>query len=121
MSAQTPVDGVRPGRKDRVRAWWSLLLLPASFILAFVAGESVPASFGIDGSSDPAPWWVMAIALAVAIAVLAAPLLVTAHFAKRASVAHDQGAWTPLIVGVACVGGFALVNLVSGALVMLFG
>lgn len=63
----------------------------------------------------------MALVLAAAAVVFAAPLLLTWRFSSRAARAGENGAWMPLIVGGAVVGAFVLANLASGLLVLVFG
>lgn len=102
------------------RAWWSLVLVPVGFVAAFVVGEGIPAWMGHDSAITTPPWWVMALAFVAALVVFALPLLVTRMFSRRAATANEPGAWTPLIVSASIVGGFAVINLINGLLVLTF-
>ena len=63
-----------PAHRALHHAWWSLLLFPLSFVLAFIVGEGIPSLFGYDAPSlDSTPWWVIAMAVVAAILVFAAP------------------------------------------------
>ncbi|WP_169581845.1 MULTISPECIES: hypothetical protein [Microbacterium] len=121
MSAQTGRVGAGGAKRAWSWAWWSLILYPFSIVIAFIAGEGVPASVGYSDGVAAVPWWIAAIALVVATAVLAMPLLLTAHFSRKAAALGQPGAWVPLIIGGLVVAGFILMNLVSGALVAVFG
>jgi len=102
------------------RAWWSLLLFPVSFVLAFVVGEGIPSLFGYsDPSFDSTPWWVITLAFATALVVFAAPFLVTVHFSNKAVAEGDQGGRLPLVVAGVLVGGFVLQNLAGGIVQLL--
>ena len=117
---------VRPSEADRSyarevrRAWWSLILLPVGFVAAFVVGEGIPAWMGHDSAIARPPLWVMALAFIAALIVIALPLLVTRVFSRRAAAANEPGAWLPLMVSGSIVGAFALINLGSGLLVLIF-
>ncbi len=117
---------VKPSEADRSysrevrRAWWSLILLPVGFVAAFVVGEGIPAWMGHDSAIASPPWWVIALAFIAALVVFASPLLVTRVFSRRAAAANERGAWIPLIVSASLVGAFALINLGSGLLVLIF-
>jgi uncharacterized membrane protein YhaH (DUF805 family) len=115
-----PSEVGRSSSREVRRAWWSLILLPVGFVAAFVVGEGIPAWMGHDSAVTTPPWWVMALALVAALVVFALPLLVTALFSRRAATANEPGAWTPLIVSASIVGAFAVINLVSGLLVLIF-
>ena len=104
----------------RTWAWGSLALLLVSFGLDFVAGEGVASLLGATDGVTP-PVWVMASALAVAAAILALPLLLTAWLGNRAAAAGEPGARVPLPIGAILVGLFILVNLVSGLMVLTVG
>ena len=128
MSTGIPAaDSDKRGRRRNVpryrrRAWWSLVLLPVSLVLAFVVGEGMPGLLGatIDETTTP-PLWVMAVTLVAAAVVFALPLLLTWYFGAKSAAVGEQGAWMPLIVGAAVVGLFVLANVASGVLVLLFG
>jgi hypothetical protein len=84
------------GRSHRAlhQAWWSLLLFPVSFVVAFVVGEGIPAWLGYSQPAlDSTPWWVITVAVVPALLIFAAPFLVTAHFSGKA-VAGGAG-WAP--------------------------
>lgn len=112
----------RDTTRYRRRAWWSLVLLPVSLVLAFVVGEGMPGLLGatVDETTTP-PLWVMAVTLAAASVAFALPLLVTWYFGAKGAAAGEHGAWMPLIVGGAVVGLFVLGNVASGVLVLIFG
>jgi len=101
-------------------AWWSLALLPLSFVLAFAAGEGVASLAGAGDSTSPA-WWVMALALVLATAIFACPLLLTARYSNRAATRNGRGARAPLIVGIVVTGLFVVANLASGLMVLVVG
>jgi len=116
--AHPAADG--PGHPALHRAWWSLLLFPVSFALAFVVGEGIPSLFGYsDPSFDSTPWWVITLAFATALLVFAAPFLVTVHFSNKAVAEGEQGGRLPLIVAGVLVGGFVLQNLAGGIVQLL--
>lgn len=102
------------------QAWWSLLLFPVSFVVAFVVGEGIPAWLGYaEPSLDTTPWWVIALAVVPAVLVFAAPLLVTAHFSRTSvSEGHREGR-LPLLVAAGAVGGFVALNLLGGLVQLL--
>lgn len=102
------------------RAWLTLLLLPVSFIVAMVAGEGI-ASLVVKSETDTAPIWLMIVVLVVAVAIFALPLIFTARYSKRAVAAGETGARLPLIMGLIVVGAFALLNIVSGVMILIFG
>lgn len=102
------------------RAWLTLLLLPVSFLVAMVAGEGI-ASLVVKSEADTAPIWLMIVVLVVAVAIFALPLIFTARYSKRGVAAGESGAKLPLIMGLIVVGTFALLNVVSGALILIFG
>jgi MFS family permease len=80
-------NSATPGRSHRTlrQAWWSLLLFPVSFVVAFVVGEGIPAWLGYpEPSLDSTPWWVITAAVVPALLIFAAPFLVTAHFSRKA-------------------------------------
>lgn len=121
MGATVKPSEVRPSLPREVRrAWWSLALVPIAFVAAFVVGEGIPAWLGHDAAIARPPFGVIALAFFAALAVLALPLLVTGVLSRRAAAANAPGAWTPLVVGASIVGGFALINMVSGLLVLIF-
>lgn len=105
---------------DRAWAWGSLALLPISFGLAFVAGEGAASLLGASGEAAQ-PLWVMGVVLTVAALIFALPLVLTAWFSARAAAHGEPGARVPLIVGIAVVGAFILVNIASGLLVLTTG
>lgn len=101
------------------KAWWSLALLLPSVIAAFLVGESVPTSLGLDVRTDePVPVWAMALALGAATLVLALPLLVTVHYSSRAAGAGVRTAWLPVVTGGAIVAGFVSINAAGGILIL---
>lgn len=102
------------------RAWLTLLLLPASFLVAMVAGEGI-ASLVVKSETETVPIWLMIVVLVVAVVIFALPLFFTARFSKRGVAAGEPGARLPLIMGLIVVGAFALLNLVSGAMILIFG
>ena len=104
-----------PARRSLHRAWWSLLLFPVSFVLAFVVGDGIASGFGYsEPSLDSTPWWVITLAVGTALLVFAAPLPVTAHFSRKAVAEGEQSGRLPLIVAGVAVGGFVLLNLAGG-------
>lgn len=102
------------------RAWLTLLLLPVSFVVAMVAGEGI-ASLVVKSETETAPIWLMIVVLVVAVAIFALPLIFTARYSKRGVVAGESGARLPLIMGLIVVGAFALLNIVSGVMILIFG
>ncbi|WP_062201553.1 hypothetical protein [Demequina salsinemoris] len=100
------------------KAWWSLALIPVAGVVAFLVGEGIPALLGYDVVATEAPWWVMVLALLGAAVVMCLPLLVTRRLTRRAS--GQPGSRTPLVVGTVIVGAFLVLNIVSGAIVLLF-
>lgn len=121
MSASSHPAAHGSGHRALRQAWWSLLLFPLSFVLAFVVGEGTPAWLGYpEPSFDSTPWWVILLAVLPALLLFAAPFLVTVHFSRRAVAEGDQGGRLPLIVAAAVVGGFVALNLVSGLLQLVF-
>ena len=114
--ANQPTEGKL---QQGTRAWLSLLLLPVSFIVAMVAGEGI-ASLVVKSEVETAPIWLMIVVLVVAVAIFALPLIFTARYSKRAVAAGESRARLPLIMGLIVVGTFALLNLVSGALILIF-
>lgn len=116
----TPIEANPSGSRDTRWAWWSLALMPLAFVAAFVVGEGIPAWLGYDVAAAGPPWWVIAIALLSALVALAMPMLVTGLLSRRAAAAREPGAWIPLIVNASIVAGFALVNVVSGLMVVIF-
>ena len=115
-----PSEAGRSDSREVRRAWWSLMLVPIAFVAAFVVGEGIPAWMGHDSAIASPPWWVIALAFIAALVVFALPLLVTRVFSRRAAAANEPGAWLPLIVSGSIVGAFALINLGSGLLVLIF-
>ncbi|AZC14872.1 hypothetical protein DT073_15155 [Microbacterium sp. ABRD28] len=106
----------------RRAGWWSLLLLVPSLALAFIVGEGLASLLaGGDAPSATLPWWVMALVLVAAGAVFAAPLGLTAFVATRETRAGIDGAWLPFVIGAAAVGGFLVINIVSGILMLVLG
>lgn len=114
-----PAGFHRHAMPDLHRAWWSFALYPVAIVAAFIVGEGIPAWLGYDVAVTEAPWWVMALALVGAVLVVALPLLVTGHYARRADRHGEVGAMVPLAVGTVLLGGFVLVNLVSGVAILL--
>jgi hypothetical protein len=111
------------GRSHRAlhQAWWSLLLFPVSFVVAFVVGEGIPAWLGYSQPSlDSTPWWVVTVAVVPALLLFAAPLLVTAHFSGKAVAGGEPGGRLPVIVAAAVVGGFVALNLLGGLAQLIF-
>ncbi len=60
------------------------------------------------------PWWVIAMAVAPALLLFAAPFLVTVHFSRKAVAEGEQAGRLPLAVAAVVVGGFVATNLVAG-------
>ena len=121
-----PSTGAHPtaprtrGSRNLRLAWWSPVLYPVAFVGAFVVGQAVPWWMGYDVATTEAPWWVMGLALTAALATFAWPLLVTALFSRRAVADSQPGARMPVLVGGIVVGGFALINLFSGLMMLIF-
>lgn len=121
MNATAKPSEVRRSVSREVRrAWCSLALVPIAFVAAFVVGEGIPAWLGHDAAIARPPFGVIALAFFAALAVLALPLLVTGLFSRRAAAANSPGSWMPLVVSASIVGGFALINMVSGLLMLIF-
>ena len=121
MSASSHSAAHGPGQRALRQAWWSLLLFPVSFVLAFVVGEGIPAWLGYaEPSLDSTPWWVIAVAVVPAVVVFAAPLLVTAHFSREAVAEREPGGRLPLVVAAMAVGGFVALNLLGGLAQLVF-
>lgn len=115
MSISSHHAAPAPSHRSLHLAWWSLLLFPVSFVGAFVLGEGIPAWLGYENPSlDTTPWWVVALALVSALAVFAAPFLVTAHFSRRAAAEGEPSGRLPLVVAAVTVGAFLALNLLSG-------
>ncbi|WP_353807184.1 hypothetical protein [Agromyces sp. SYSU T00194] len=116
----------RPGdteaTRSRLLAWWSLALFPVSFVSAFLVGECVPALLGHpDASAVTTPAWVVVVAFTLAVLVLAAPLVVTVVFSNRAAALGAPRARMPMLVALVVIGGFVVVNVLSGLMTLVFG
>ena len=101
-------------RSDRIRAWWSLALLPPAFVVAFIVGEGLITLYGyeIDAAESP-PRWAILGAGVPALLVFAVPAMVTTHFARRGLAAGDQGARAPMLVAIGITAIFVLQNLAA--------
>lgn len=121
MSASFHSAAHGPGHRALHQAWWSLLLFPLSFVVAFVVGEGFPAWMGYpEPSLDSTPWWVITVAVVSALLVFAAPFLVTAHFSRKAVAEGEREGRLPMIVAAVVVGGFVALNLLGGLAQLIF-
>lgn len=103
-----------PAHRSLHQAWWSLVLFPVGFVVAMVVGEGIPAWLGYsEPSFDTTPWWVITVAGVTAVAIFAAPLLVTWHFSTKAVREGEQGGRLPLVVAGVTLGAFVLLNLLG--------
>jgi hypothetical protein len=115
MTATSHPTAGGPTHRAQHEAWWSLLLFPVSFVLAFLVGEGIPPVFGYpEPSLDSTPWWVITLAVVPALLVFAAPFVVTAHFSNKAVTEGEQRGRLPLILAGAAVGLFVVLNLAGG-------
>jgi hypothetical protein len=121
MAADTRSPKAGSLHRQLPKAWWSLILFPVSFVVAFVIGEGLPTWLGFDAAEQSPPWWAVALVFAVAAAIFASPLLVTAYFSNRAAEHGEAGARVPFIFALVLIAAFILVNAASGLLVLLFG
>lgn len=99
---------------DRTLAWWSLALLPVSFVAAFVVGEGLASLFGYrasSGSSPPA--WVALGAAVPALLVFSVPAVLAVHFGRRALLSGDRRGRAPIVVAVVVTGLFVAQNLLG--------
>jgi hypothetical protein len=102
-------------RRHTRHAWWSLLLFPISFAAAMVVGEGTAALLGYsDPSLASTPWWVIMTSAGLALVAFASPIAATARLSQRAVDAGEPGGRVPLFVAATAVGGFVVLNLVSG-------
>ena len=92
------------------RAWLSLLLFVLSFGASFYVGEGLAAAYGHPTLEVDQPPWVGIAAGLPALAVFAAPLLLTWRLARRAGDA--PGARAPVMTGAFLV----MLFLAQGAL-----
>ena len=121
MNASFRSTAHAPGHRALHQAWWSLLLFPLSFVMAFVVGEGIPAWIGYpEPSLDSTPWWVVTMAVVPALLVFAAPLLVTSHFTRKAVAEGEREGRLPLIIAAVAVSGFVAMNLLSGIAQLIF-
>jgi len=121
MSATSHPVARGPAHRALHQAWWSLLLFPVSFALAFVVGEGIPSLFGYaEPSFDSTPWWVITLAVVAALLIFAAPFLVTAHFSNKAVTEGEPGGRQPLVIAGVVVGAFVVLNLAGGIVQLLF-
>ena len=87
----------------------------AARILKVAGATGVPAWVGYSAPSlGSTPWWVIAMAVAPALLLFAAPFLVTVHFSRKAVAEGGQAGRLPLAVAAVVVGGFVATNLVAG-------
>ncbi len=115
MSTSSHTSAREPERRVLHQAWWSLLLFPVSFVVAFVVGEGIPALLGYsEPSLESTPWWVITVAVVPALLLFAAPLLLTARLSRRAVAGGEREGRLPLIVAGAVVVAFVATNLLSG-------
>jgi hypothetical protein len=104
------------------RAWWSLLGFVVTFFLAFGIGEGIATALGQpSGSSEAAAWWVMLLAGVPALVVFALPAVPAVHYGRRAVRLGEPRGRYPIVVALVVAGGFVLLNLLSGILVLLAG
>ncbi|WP_299929416.1 hypothetical protein [uncultured Nocardioides sp.] len=117
--------GVRPAPDAATslrRAWWSLLGFVVTFFLAFAVGEGLASALGHPtGSAETAEWWVMVLAGVPALVVFALPAVLAVHYGRRAVRLGESRGRYPIVVALVVAGGFVLLNLLSGILVLLAG
>jgi hypothetical protein len=110
------------GQADVGRAWASLLLFPFAFAAAFGVGEGLASLFGYPaGGEEQAPLWVMLAASIPALAVFAAPAVLTTFFARRAARVGNPKGRAPMVIALAVAGGFIALNVVSGVITLVAG
>lgn len=103
------------------RAWWSLPGFVVTFFLAFAIGEGIATALGQpSGSSEAAEWWVMVLAGVPALVVFALPAVLAVHYGRRAVRLGEPRGRDPIVVALVG-GGFVLLSLLSGILVLLAG
>jgi hypothetical protein len=127
MRTQQPHRATRVRRDPEAatslrRAWWSLLGFVVSFFLAFAIGEGLASALGHPtGSSEQAEWWVMVLAAGPALLVFVLPAVLAVHYGRRAMRLGEPRGRYPIVVALVGGGGFVLLNLLSGILVLLAG
>ena len=109
-----PGGTTRAGRRDRRRAWFSLLLLPVGFVAAFLVGEGLASALGYpSGAEETPPFWVILLAGVPALLVFVLPALLTIRLGRRAVRAGDPGGLAPAVVAATLAAGFVVLNLLA--------
>lgn len=108
----TPVAPAAEAASDVRRAWYSMLLAPVAFLLAFFIGEGLVSLLGYELDPRP-PLWAILTAGIPAMLVMVVPPVVSARFARRAAALGRRDGWIPAGLLIALSTVFVLINLLA--------
>lgn len=108
----THVAPAAEAASDVRRAWYSMLLVPVAFVLAFLIGEGLISLLGYDLETTP-PLWAILTATTPAFLVVLVPPAVSSWFARRAAAGGRRDGWVPAGLLIAFSVGFVLLNFLA--------
>ncbi len=111
--AERPRVSAPPGVESLHRAWISVALIPALFLLAFAFGYGVYEVLGYRPENDDAPFWVDLVGTVLILAVALAPCVAAVFFGRRACDRGDRRGVVPLGLGVLAGIGLAVISAVT--------
>ncbi|MCD6638655.1 MAG: hypothetical protein LT071_01920 [Nocardioides sp.] len=107
-----PVAPAAAAASDVRRAWYSMLLAPVAFVLAFLVGEGLVSLLGYELDPRP-PLWAILTASTPAFLVMLVPPVVSSVFARRAAAQGRRDGWVPAGLLIALSVGFVLTNFLA--------